>query len=403
MAEIETDSVGLKANLRAELQSILRCLNSGQCTATTGFENLDGTVLLPILDSHRLVTAFYHNVEDNGCFPQEFKNRLKERYAANKLKTLNQVAELCKIVKALEQASIPAIAIKGPALGQQFYGHYLHRECNDLDILVSPENVDTAYRHLSTMGYSLSEVLWSSPMQKAVYKKYFHHYHLYNPTTRVQLELHWRLRAAIGRNEEPVNTLWNNSETLRIGGVPIQVLPSGENLLYLCIHGGLHHWKRLFWVYDIARIIEKEQHEFLLKTYRKAIEKEAGTYFLEGCYLAHSLFNVQLPQKILTIIHKEKKINKIARLSIERMNAVSSPPLNPLSSLKDFKSSVVRLVNFYRSAYLLSGFKGLTTALKGFLVNPAYWRIYSFSDRFFFLNYLAAPAFWAYSILKKKK
>lgn len=316
---------------------------------------------------------------------------------------LTYMAELCRVLKLFQERGISVVALKGPILGQLYYDDYTQRECNDLDILVKPSDVQTAYQILIDIGYNLSDVLWNSPKQKALYRKTFHHYNLYNSSNHIQIELHWRLNTLGSDSTKKIESVWENLTIQQIGGLSIQILSNYDTFIYLCIHGGTHQWKRLFWVQDIVRIIQKEGNDFLINTYHKITEKSVRRYVLEGCHLAHMLFGANLPQVLLNAIDEDESIAKLTEISIFSMSIVADSYLSPISSLNTFKLGIRKLVYFYRSIIYLEGNHAILTSLKSFFINPAYWNIYSFSDRLFLLNYIAAPFLWVYSVVNKDK
>ena len=388
----------LSAKLNPETQLLLRSLAPHPDVQPDDFAHLDPDGFLHILECHRLTNVLYNNIKDTEVFPATIRDRLRERAAGNTFRMLTYTAELCRVLQLLQRNHIDALALKGPLLGQLYYDDYTQRECKDLDILVQLADVEAAYQLLTGIGYELSDVLWNSPKQKAIYTGTFHHYNLYKPTNKVQIELHWRLNA-LGRDlKKNTEHIWQNIRVEHIGGLPIQTLGKSNQFIYLCIHGGTHQWKRLFWVQDIVQIIEKEGSDFLVIIYQKLIKKSTTRYVLQGCYLAHTLFRVELPQIIYDAIDNDKKIKALAEVAIQSMNSVCEPYSSPLSSIEAFKSAIKRLINFYRSSFYLEGHQAFRTLFSNFFVNPAYWKIFSFSDRFFILNYLAAPILWIYSV-----
>lgn len=313
------------------------------------------------------------------------------------------VSELCRVIKQCDQAKIETIVLKGPALSQQYYCDYTVRECNDLDILVKPDDVQAAYEILLTMGYKLTETLWNSPKQKFLYHSTYHHYNLYNAGNNMMIELHWRLYASNRVDISATVNIWSRLIVQKLGGVNIRSLSNFDTFIYLSVHGGSHQWKRLFWVQDIVRIIEKEGEEFVEDAYKLSITRGVKRYVLEGCYLANILFNASLPQSVQNAIRQDKRIEELSAMSIFAMNDATSSDQNPVASWKNLLLAKEKLMIHYRTTYYLGGWKAIGTSINRFFINPNFWRVYSFSDSFFVLNYLAAPFLWAYTVLNKSK
>ena len=384
--------------LRADVQQLLRCLTPQPVFRPGEFVNVDVDRFLYLLDCHRLTNVVYQYTKDAPEFPEAVRERLRMQYVQNTLRQLGFVAELCRVLRLLEEHGIEAIPLKGPLLSQLYYGDYTLRQCKDLDILVRPADLQIAYEVLTNNGYQLSEVLWNSPKQEAIYRQTFHHYDLYHAGRDVQVELHWRLNAT-GYDTE---TVWANPVMHSMGGLPVRSLSAADTFIYLCQHGGTHQWKRLFWLFDIARIIGQEGPDFLLHTYQRAVEQGCERYVLSGCQLAHALLGVPLPPLLQEAIRQDSGIEKLAKTSVFWINAVTESYENPVASSQMVQLSVGRFVNAYRSVFYLEGWQGIGTVIRHFFINPAYWRMTAFSDRLFVLNYITAPFLWAYSVFRKK-
>ena len=391
------------AHLTTQTQLLLQYFAPRQHRPPSAPPGFDADAFMHLLDSHRLTTVFYDHIDENDPALPTLKHQLRARYSANKFRMLAYVAELCHILRLCQHRGIEAVALKGPVLGQLYYDDYTQRECGDLDILVRPADVEATYQLLREAGYALTTTLWNSPKQKALYTKTYYHYNLYHAAKGVQIELHWRLNTSANNRAVNVDTMRNRLTSQPIGGLEIPVLSAIDNFIYLCIHGSTHGWKRLFWVQDIARIVQKEGHDFLEDAYRQAIDHQVDRFVLAGCHLAGMLFGVSLPDTLLKAIEQSPIIGHLSANFIFAINHVTDDYQSPISSFKAFRISIKKLIIFYESAYYLGGRRAVFSAFKNFFINPDYWRIYSFSDRFFTLNYVAAPFLWAYSAFSKRK
>lgn len=403
MATVPPNQVGLVAKLHPDTQLLLRHLTHGADIRPAEVAHPDPDSLLNLLDCHRLTTVFYDRIAGNAQFEPLIIRLLREKAAQKKVRMLAYMAELCRIITLLSGNNVAAISLKGPVLSRQYYDDYTLRECNDLDILVKPDDVETAHKLLSTLGYTLSERLWNSPRQASLYRKTFHHLHLINLTNGTQIELHWKLHSLMDATIKTDKSIWNRLTGHTIGGVPIQTLSRPDTFIYLCVHGSSHQWKRLFWVYDIARIIDREGAVFLEQLYRQLANKRLKRHILEGCHLAHIFFATSLPDVIHEAIRKDQTITTLSRIAVVAINQVSRPAARPLASTKAFLMALKKIRNHYQSTYYLGGLKATTSSFNRFFIDPANWRLYSFSDSFFVLNYVAAPFLWAYNSITKAR
>ena len=401
--DFATSKAELITHLNAETQLLLRFLTLHPNPQSSAFTLTDGDAFLHLLENHRLTTAFCQHVNLENSVFATIRDRLHNRYIDKKLRLLSYTAELISITKLLKQHGIETIALKGPLLGKLYENDYTQRECNDLDILVKNSNVETACQLLLSSGYHFVSVLWNSPKQKEIYKKTFYHYNLYHPAKAIQVELHWRLNVAADAYTNKSSSIWNHLISQKIGSTTISVLSRVDNFIYLCTHGCIHQWKRLFWVRDIAQIIDKEGPIFLIDVYQQAVQRNVARYVLAGCFVASLLFGSSLPITIEQKIQADHRLFKITTYFLFAINQVTIPYQSPLSSFSAFKMSVKKLVGFYRLTYYLGGFGAIVSVLRTFFINSDYWAIYSFSDNIFALNYLAAPFLWLYSTFAKSR
>src|SRR5690606_38305936 len=78
-----------------------------------------------------------------------------------------------------------------------------------------------------------------------------HHFTFHDPARRVRLELHWRVsRSGLPRGHL-AGFLARRGE-LPFCGVAAPICSPEDGLLYLCVHGVRHSWRRLGWLADVA-------------------------------------------------------------------------------------------------------------------------------------------------------
>ena len=171
--------------------------------------------------------------------------------------------------------------------------------------------------------------------------------------------------------------------------------------MYLCSHGGNHQWKRLFWIYDIAQIIKTKGEEFVLEVYKEAPDSRMRREILVACNLANQLLGSSLPELIHYAIQKDRVVKKLTRIALFALEQTSNTSHNPLSSLPAFALGCRKILNDYQYTFYSGGLKQITYSIQKSFVNPNYWRIFAFSDRFFSLNYAIVPLLWVVSVLRK--
>ncbi|MBA2665059.1 MAG: nucleotidyltransferase family protein [Bradymonadaceae bacterium] len=130
-------------------------------------------------------------------------------------------------------SDIPNLLLKGEPLARQLYGDSYSRSTTDIDILLSQEHVDLAWRRLEALGYRADEGvkpnLWAS-----------NQFALYHPRHHVAVEIHWRI--AYPQMPCPSTTaLLENAALMQLSD-PLQVPVLSPEMLFfqLCYHYHQH-------------------------------------------------------------------------------------------------------------------------------------------------------------------
>lgn len=364
------------------------------------FEGLNWEEFQQFLEWHRLFRILFPILKKLGVVPAKKLDLLNTKNTLLQKQALLQAAELQNLAAFLKEHQIPVIFFKGPLLGQQYYGNYTLRESKDIDILIREQDLEKTYQLLKGKGYDFLDVLWNSPKQKRLYLKYYYHYCLYNPNDFIQLEIHWRFSSF--DSNMAINEIWNKAIHYQMGDIPVLTLSKQDNFLFLCNHGFRHQWKRLFWVYDIYKIILEEGFEFLEDTFAFAKENNQTLPFLSSCYLVQSVFGLDMPKFLSKEFEKHYVFKRLCMLPL---HFIEDNHLLGRSSLRywaAFISSFKKNIFNYVSIFYLYGFKSFVLRVKLIFINPKYWTIYSFTDKYFILNYLIVPFLWSSYFLKKK-
>ena len=97
-----------------------------------------------------------------------------------------------QLLQLLDEAAIPVISFKGPALALTAYGNLTLREFHDLDLLVHPADVVRAKDILQRAGYTLwTPVLGDS--EQALLQSNNRQLRFTHPVRGTTVDLHWGL------------------------------------------------------------------------------------------------------------------------------------------------------------------------------------------------------------------
>ena len=92
--------------------------------------------------------------EEIACnVPADILHGWHEAYRDNAIRSLSQRRALLQAVDALAQKGIGAVALKGSALAWTVHASPVEREMRDIDLMVSEENIASAYAALRQTGW----------------------------------------------------------------------------------------------------------------------------------------------------------------------------------------------------------------------------------------------------------
>lgn len=263
-------------------------------------EGLDWPAFVDAVRHHRIVLELDGALDPRLAVPADVRDTLRGLRRSAQLHGLELAAELSRIAKALREAGIDALALKGPALSMLLHGSAVRRNALDLDLLVRPEQAPQACGALAGLSYRPA-----GPMPAAERLAAAHCYDLtlVRPGQRFGLELHWRLfEPALDVTTESLAP-WDSRATVVIAGVPVDTLGPAAALLYAAIHGGGHLWARLHWLLDIAAAMRGEAGIDWTEALADARRLGAERYLALAAVLAHDLLDAPLPPAIAAEPH----------------------------------------------------------------------------------------------------
>lgn len=229
-------------------------------------------------------------------------------------------AELERHLQQFAEHGIEVIPLKGPVLASALYGDAALRSCNDLDLLVRPDEYDRARTLLLDCGLIARDA---------------DDYHCRYLGGVVPVELHFSIAKPM---YFPFNLegIWSRSRTGYFRGQPIRTMSDEDLILYLCSHGLKHGFSRLVWILDVAmalRGLRDCSYEELTRTARK---QDQEPWLLIGCEVIRTMFPQHLPPAMAAVIAASPAAAKRARNAAARL----------------FAEDPKDVVNDYRGLYL---------------------------------------------------
>ncbi|MEM7164169.1 MAG: nucleotidyltransferase family protein [Planctomycetota bacterium] len=192
------------------------------------------------LRSH-LALLYRHLSEHSIGIPRALQPYLRSAVVRGKLRYAQYEACLRDFLEAFRVAGIDATLVKGPAVSAtEFSAEPFLRHCHDLDVLIDPDEVETASRELQARGYQRR---WSR----------FGSTRLDHPMGLPVL-LHTRLFQDPTYSLAP-EPLWFRRREVTISTGSVRVLAPADMLVHVCGHAStIQRRPHMNWVIDASRI-----------------------------------------------------------------------------------------------------------------------------------------------------
>lgn len=274
-------------------------------------KSLDWGQLLLLAESHGVLPLL---VRTRGKqLPEKFRTRSHDRWTRSHF----LASELQQLLKTFRSHNVECLALKGPVLAELLYGNVGLRPCDDLDLLVRPEDFSKAESLLLDAGFT--------PDGPA------NDYHRGFERRGAYVELHF---AAASPSAPPFNfqRAWERSCTVEFRGEPVRFFSAIDLLLYLCLHGLKHRFSRLIWVLDISQAIKALDPEEAERLLDEASAQSLRNVVLAGCLIASRTFSSNLPAAVDAALLTQVEL---VRKAVDVQNEILATVADPVRSALD--------------------------------------------------------------------
>lgn len=378
-------------NFPPELKLILACLRitpneqEAQRIKELSRTDIDWPQFLRWVDRHRVAPLVCQNISRHGdsSVPVSVKSALKCSFESHAHDSLANASELVRLYRLFQENGIRVIPLKGCVLALQVYGNIALRQSRDIDLLIDPDQVNSADLLLKTSYCRIVPSLDLSPAQRERFLRFFRHFNYQRKDGGQLIELHWRaLSDQASRIMEP-GRLHSGGTSVALAGTPLPAIPLLTNLLYLCGHGAVHFWYRLSWLTDLAEIVRQHPEIDWEEAAELARQENLMRPLALGMLLAHELLGAPMPEIIRTYAMRDRMVTSAARFSCRYM-LLPDPSDIPLAF--KFQSAIAQF-NFAPS------FRNRLTILQNYFVRTDFMTI-GLPDSMFFLYYLLRFPLW---------
>ena len=205
--------------------------------------------------------------------------------------------ELIRVLKALGQARVPVVPLKGLALAESLYGdveppHLLGPRC----ARAAPRGARKPSRLLRADGYEQADRSRVEPSDVDFLVRSAMEFGFTPPASAFPylLELHWDIAWRWRGDAAMVDDLWAEARPQVFWGVEAWALSPEWELLYLAVHAARHRWQGLKWLVDIHEVCTRAKFDWDTvtdKAHRFGLDRVL-TLSLSAC---QALFGTPLP------------------------------------------------------------------------------------------------------------
>jgi hypothetical protein len=211
--------------------------------------------LLEAARRHRVVDAVATALRGVPAVDDRTLDLLHGWAAAQAAHQLRVLDDLRWFAGAMEDASVPWLAFKGPVLARLLYDPPTARGYQDLDLWIARQNFPKAIDVLEAAGARLLDANWT-----LIRRERRGQLHLLLPLGTLA-DVHWHLlnRASVRDSFAiDMDEMIARSRLVEVEGISVRTLDAVDTLLHLCLHAALGGADRLGWLEDVRRSIVVE-------------------------------------------------------------------------------------------------------------------------------------------------
>jgi hypothetical protein len=169
---------------KTELELLLCCIRTQIDSVTFDRiqtlcqQQVDWNYLLQVATRYQVIPLLYATIDGHfrADVPTEIFSQLQADVYGNAKRNMLLTQELYSLLELLQTHQLRAIPVKGPILAALAYDNLLRRQFRDLDILVHPQDLQTATDLIIAHGYDL--------------RKFDNQLNLFHPQRQIKLQLH---------------------------------------------------------------------------------------------------------------------------------------------------------------------------------------------------------------------
>jgi hypothetical protein len=213
------------------------------------------------------------------------KNAYRHQWVANLLR----MEALARALRALGEAGIATMVLKGAALAHRHYRDLGARPMADVDVLVRPERAHDAAAALLEAGwrqFAPTELNLMLPVT---------HGTAFKDDADMTIDLHWYAMWSPAIEDD----FWSSAEPLKVVGVPTLAQCPADQLLQVCVHGLWSYGLRLRWVPDAFAVMRSTPDLDWDRVIDRARARAVTLPLKETLRYLHNRFGARIPASVL--------------------------------------------------------------------------------------------------------
>jgi hypothetical protein len=292
------------------------CLLSGSAAASAwqqwrervNFDDIDG-------GSYRLVPLAYKNLQREKI-EDEILGRLKGIYRHTWARNQLLFHDAAQVMKAMQEAGIPVLVLKGATLASTAYTDAGLRPMNDFDFMVPFGETRSAFEIMSQSGWKYVE---SVPLEQTIWSS---HASKWNNQGGRQIDLHWHLLPG-WRLPEVDEGVVQRAAKIQIAGTTFPAMSATDLLWHVCAHGAIgDEVPSIRWVADAWMILHDDKRPVDWELFLDSVQQRSlGFSVSRALHFLKTEFNAPVPDRVLEILARAP----ISRLERWEQHIISRP------------------------------------------------------------------------------
>ncbi|MDB5694918.1 MAG: hypothetical protein JWN21_461 [Sphingomonas bacterium] len=223
---------------------------------------------------------------------------------------LRLAAESVRLHRRMAAADVPALLVKGVALGMLAYRDLGVKMGWDIDLLVAPARLETAAAVLGEAGYRCS-----LPSPGTVSLAEWHAFSKESVWRHEMSGIHVELHSALVDHPLllPDVGAWSPAQLVELSpGMVLPTLTTDTLFAYLCVHGAASGWRRLKWLADVAALLARGDVLETERLYHRSQALGAGRAAGQALLLSHRHFGTVLTPQLAAALHADRTARLLA-------------------------------------------------------------------------------------------